>query len=233
MAPPRPTHEHTREAHQVEAEAEKDEAAVAVATKEGEEAVAQAGEGVEPLVGALTDWRAWVAQQGGNQPGQTPPFMFPGILPITDLLDPRAAVPPYNAYQNTQTGLAMPQQNQWVYQPYPIKPADPWEGWTAQLPTVVATFAGPVVLSDVTPNTGAHATGFVTRIDGQGFTGATAVNWIPVAGGAAVPGTVFSIVNDTYIQVTSPITLTATTAYNIQVASPNGNVTLYNAWYAT
>jgi hypothetical protein len=44
---------------------------------------------------AVTDWRAWTAQNGGSQPGQTSPFPFPGVNPITDLISGANSYPTY------------------------------------------------------------------------------------------------------------------------------------------
>ena len=94
--------------------------------------------------------------------------------PITDLVDPRTAVPPYRAFQNTVAGLAMPQNNQWTYMPGSIKPADPFGGWTAQellgaQPAMVPTLpGGQTQIASVSPNTGPPAGGTVIQIFGSG-----------------------------------------------------------------
>jgi hypothetical protein len=83
---------------------------------------------------AVTDWRAWVAQQGGLQPPQTPPTMFPGVLPITDFVQGTTSVPvtPSIAFpNNTNTPTTVPA-------------VDPWAGWNAQQERLTNTMR-PVV----------------------------------------------------------------------------------------
>lgn len=65
---------------------------------------------------AVTDWRAWTAQNGGSQPGQTSPFPFPGVAPITDVVNGPTSLPPY---PNSPTA---------------VNAVDPFGGWTAQIP---------------------------------------------------------------------------------------------------
>jgi len=47
---------------------------------------------------AVTDWRAWVAQEGGRLAGVAP-VMFPGVLPIPllppDFVDGELSIPTY------------------------------------------------------------------------------------------------------------------------------------------
>lgn len=210
---------------------------------------------ITPFVGILTDWRAWTAQNGGSQPSQTSPFMFPGVNPITDLVDPRAAYPPYRAVQNLTSGLAMPQVNQWTYAPPAngIKPADPYAGWTAQLERQLNTMvpAQPGVnaqISSITPNTGPPGGGTAVQIFGSGFAAsaanggqATGVNFVNTAG-VSTAGTSFSFVNDGQVNVTTPVTgMTTKTDVSITVLIPqiagqpagSSNVSLYNCFDVT
>jgi hypothetical protein len=69
-------------------------------------------------------------------------------------------------------------------------------------------------------STYAAAGGKVTRIFGEGFTGATAVNF------GATPGTDFSVLSDEIIEVTTPAKAAAT--YDLTVVHPDGNGTLTN-----
>jgi hypothetical protein len=70
----------------------------------------------------VADWRAWTDQSGGTLPtAPNPPGtpwqinqMFPGVGPITDLINGPTSIPPY---ANTPTTIA---------------PADPFGGWTDQ-----------------------------------------------------------------------------------------------------
>lgn len=66
-------------------------------------------------------------------------------------------------------------------------------------------------------STYAAAGGKVTRIIGQGFTGATGVTF----GGTA--GTAFSVIDDEIIQVTTPAK--AANTYDLIVLHPDGNIT--------
>jgi hypothetical protein len=170
-----------------------------------------------PGSSTITDWRSWVAQQGGAQPGQTPPVPGPGAggqpypLIISDKILGSQSAPIYN---DTPTY---------------IKPADIYQGWTAQQTGTMVIQPFPtqtVLISRAVPNNGPAAGGTVVQIQGQGFTGATGVNF------AAVAGTVFSVVNDTTIQVTSP----AGTLGNyvaLTVLSPRGNATLPSSFRYT
>lgn len=75
----------------------------------------------------VADWRAWTAQGGGsmptapNPPGTpyVPNSVFPGVGPITDLINMTTSIPPY-------PGLASP--GNWVT----INAVDPFGGWTDQ-----------------------------------------------------------------------------------------------------
>lgn len=64
----------------------------------------------------------------------------------------------------------------------------------------------------------AAAGGKVTRIIGEGFLGATAVQF------GGTPGTAFSVINDQVIQVTTPAKAAAT--YDLTVVHPAGNAVL-------
>lgn len=77
----------------------------------------------------------------------------------------------------------------------------------------------PTVAS-MTPNTGDAAGGDATVITGLNLTGATGVTF------GGTPGTAFSVVNDTTINVTTPAH--AAGAVNVVVAHPGGNVTKTN-----
>ena len=167
---------------------------------------------------AVTDWRAWIAQQGGAQPGQSSPFMFPGIGPLSDVVNGTTSFPvtPSIAFpNNTNT-------------PTLVKPADPYDGWTAQLERLsnimipIGTTGG-VQITSITPNIGVPAGGTATVINGTGFTGSTAVNF------GATPGTAFSVVGDNQINVTSPLGTTKTTV-NVTVVNPGGNGALFNGF---
>lgn len=72
---------------------------------------------------------------------------------------------------------------------------------------------GPVVTS-VTPSTGAAAGGDAVVIAGTGFTGATGVLF------GTFPATVFAVVSDTEIDVTSPVQNAGDV--DVTVVTPNG-----------
>jgi hypothetical protein len=68
---------------------------------------------------AVTDWRAWTAQLGGSQPGQTSPFPFPGVGPIPDTVNGSTSIP---TYPNV---------------PVTVNAVDPFGGWTSQIPNSI------------------------------------------------------------------------------------------------
>jgi hypothetical protein len=81
---------------------------------------------------ALNDWRTWVAQGGGMTPAtaQPPPaasyttnVVFPGVNPITDLINMTTSIPPYPSLSNP---------GNWAT----VKPVDPFGGWTDQQETL-------------------------------------------------------------------------------------------------
>jgi len=82
----------------------------------------------------VVDWRAWTNQGGGsmptapNPPGTpyVPNTPFPGVGPITDLINPATSIPSYSATPTT------------------IKPVDPFGGWVDQK-EFVANSAGAQV----------------------------------------------------------------------------------------
>jgi hypothetical protein len=76
--------------------------------------------------------------------------------------------------------------------------------------------APPTILS-IDPDTGPEAGSTATVLTGTDFTGSTAVNF------DGVPGTAFSVVNDTTINVTTPA---GTGVVDVEVVNPNGNDTL-------
>jgi hypothetical protein len=87
----------------------------------------------------VADWRAWTAQGGGsmptapNPPGTpyVPNSVFPGVGPITDLINMTTSIPPY-------PGLASP--GNWVT----VNAVDPFGGWDNQ-DAFVANSAGAQV----------------------------------------------------------------------------------------
>ena len=214
------------------AEEQAAEAAVAVEERGREgEVVAEQAVGIEPLAAPgpapVTNWQSWNSQQGGIQPttvnpqtqpggwppstgGGTPGTMFPGILPQTATIQGSLSTP---VYDDTPT-----------YR----KPADPYQGWTAQVPNfmVVQPYPPPAVqISGVFPRHGAASTAVNVQIQGLGFTGA-------VAGGVTIGGaaiTNFVLVSDTIITCTTAATLVAG-AYSAVVTSPKGTATLPNAY---
>jgi hypothetical protein len=70
----------------------------------------------------VVDWRAWTDQNGGTLPtAPNPPgtpwienTMFPGVQPISDLINGSTSIPPY---ANT---------------PVTVNAVDPFGGWTSQ-----------------------------------------------------------------------------------------------------
>jgi hypothetical protein len=192
---------------------------------EAQAVVTEEAVGIQPLVigpAPTTDWRSWVAQQGGIQPTSTnaPPFppatsggtagtAFPGVNPILTTVAGAQSTPVYSAT------------------PVTVKPADPQGGWTAlmgggvQIPSV---FPPPIVqITSVTPNLGVPAGGTAVTVRGFGFTGATAVNF------GATPGTALVVVNDSTITITSPLGTTKTTVA-VSVVTPAGTATLYGGF---
>ena len=85
----------------------------------------------------VIDWRAWVAQNGGQMPTTLPnppgtPYatnaVFPGVGPIPDLINMTTSIPPYPS-------LSSP--GNWVT----VNAVDPFGGWTDQK-AFVANSAG-------------------------------------------------------------------------------------------
>lgn len=87
----------------------------------------------------------------------------------------------------------------------------------------VAVLAPPTVLS-VAPDTGPEAGSTAVVVTGTDFTGSTAVEF------DGTPGTAFSVVNDTTINVTTPA---GTGAVDVVVVNPNGNGTLVGGFTYT
>lgn len=79
--------------------------------------------------------------------------------------------------------------------------------------TVVVAGAG---IESIVPNTGAAAGGTAVTVNGFGFTGATAVNF------DATPGTLFTVVSDTVITVTSPAHAAGLVDVTVIKAAGNG-----------
>jgi hypothetical protein len=87
----------------------------------------------------VVDWRAWTAQGGGqmptapNPPGTpfVPNTVFPGIGPISDLINPVTSYPPYPSLANPGNFVT-------------INAVDPFGGWVSQKETLSKTMR-PVV----------------------------------------------------------------------------------------
>jgi hypothetical protein len=79
----------------------------------------------------VVDWRAWTSLNGGqlptapNPPGTpyVPNTVFPGVGPITDLINMTTSIPPYPSLSNP---------GNWAT----VKPTDPFGGWTDQQETL-------------------------------------------------------------------------------------------------
>jgi hypothetical protein len=83
----------------------------------------------------VVDWRAWTSQSGGTLPtGPNPPGIppipnspFPGVGPITDLINGTTSIPPY---PNVPTY---------------VPAVDPFGGWTDQKELAPSYTMRPVV----------------------------------------------------------------------------------------
>jgi hypothetical protein len=144
--------------------------------------------------------------------------MFPGIGPITDIVNGTTSFPvtPSIVFPNNT--------NTTTY----VKPSDPFSGWTAQLEKNLQAMVPPgtagVQITSLTPIIGVPAGGTAITINGTGFTGTTAVNF------GATPGTSLTVVSNTQITVTSPAGTTHTTVTLTIVNATNGNGVLYNGF---
>lgn len=83
---------------------------------------------------------------------------------------------------------------------------------------------GPPQITAIDPNTGPEAGSTATVLTGTDFTGSTAVNF------DGTPGTAFSVVNDTTINVTTPA---GTGVVDVVVENPNGNATFVGGFTYT
>lgn len=88
--------------------------------------------------------------------------------------------------------------------------------------TGTVTVEGPATVTSIAPATGPAAGGTATVVTGTNFTGSTSVTF------GGTPGTSFSVVNDTTINVTTPAH--AAGAVNVVVVNANGNGTLTNGF---
>jgi len=164
------------------------------------------------------------------------PFMQAGVLgDIT--------IDGENAVSFSMTGAYTRGGNQWDTGPYNVL----YNGSSvpSPLPTAVdefdhlllveTTLAPPVsacsplpmppYITSVVPATGAAAGGTAVVITGAGFTGATAVNF------DTTPGTSFSVVSDTEIDVTTPAH--AAGAVTVTVVKTGGNAVKYSGFTYT